>query len=175
MKYYAGIGSRETPEDICILMGEIASYLEERGWILRSGGADGADLAFENGVKDKSNSVIFLPWKGFNKSESRFYLDNIWEEVLDRAKAVAEQFHPRWNRLSRSAKLLMTRNSLQIFGSFDPEARTKFIVCWTKDGKASGGTGQALRIADAQHIPILNLYYEDIRKNIYKLLDELDE
>ena len=35
-----------------------------------------------------------------------------------------------------------------------------FIVCWTKDGKATGGTGQALRIAadPAYAIPIFNLY-----------------
>jgi hypothetical protein len=31
------------------------------------------------------------------------------------------------------------------------------VVCWTKDGKSSGGTGQALRIAEYYSIPIFNL------------------
>jgi predicted Rossmann fold nucleotide-binding protein DprA/Smf involved in DNA uptake len=49
MKYYAGIGSRETPKEICNKMTEIASLLEKQDFVLRSGGANGADSAFEKG------------------------------------------------------------------------------------------------------------------------------
>ena len=49
MKYYAGIGSRKTPHDTCDLMTKIAIALDNRGYILRSGGAKGADKAFEAG------------------------------------------------------------------------------------------------------------------------------
>jgi hypothetical protein len=42
MKYYAGIGSRETPKDILDLISKIAIKLESLGYTLRSGGADGA-------------------------------------------------------------------------------------------------------------------------------------
>jgi hypothetical protein len=50
LKYYAGIGSRETPSDVCSQMTELAKQLDAENWILRSGGAKGADSAFENGA-----------------------------------------------------------------------------------------------------------------------------
>lgn len=48
---YAGIGSRETPRSILDLMTAIARKLEALGYTLRSGGATGADTAFEEGVE----------------------------------------------------------------------------------------------------------------------------
>ena len=53
--YYAGIGSRDCPEDIGLIMTELARELEKGGWILRSGGAIGADTFFENGITDPAN------------------------------------------------------------------------------------------------------------------------
>lgn len=40
----------------------------------------------------------------------------------------------------------------------DLHSPSKFIVCWTRDGGATGGTGQALRIADHYEIPVFNLF-----------------
>jgi predicted Rossmann fold nucleotide-binding protein DprA/Smf involved in DNA uptake len=62
-KYYAGVGSRQTPENILHLMTRIAMRMAELGWVLRSGGAKGADYAFEKGAGDKKE--IYLPWRGF--------------------------------------------------------------------------------------------------------------
>jgi hypothetical protein len=50
----------------------------------------------------------------------------------------------------------MNRNAMQILGE-DGNTPVEMVVCWTKDGKASGGTGQALRIAEYYSIPIFNL------------------
>lgn len=66
MEAYAGIGSRDTPEDILRLMAVVAAKREDDGFILRSGGADGADTAFESGVVSSDMKEIYLPWKGFN-------------------------------------------------------------------------------------------------------------
>ena len=63
---YAGIGSRKTPVHILSKMRRVAERLEVRGYTLRSGGADGADTAFEEGCKRKE---IFLPQPGFNGRE----------------------------------------------------------------------------------------------------------
>ena len=63
VQYYTGIGSRETPSHILELMTKIAKYLDSLGFILRSGGAPGADTAFANGAVNKQ---IFIPWKNFN-------------------------------------------------------------------------------------------------------------
>lgn len=51
--YYTGVGSRKTPQSILILMNKIAQHFSSYGWILRSGGAQGADTAFESGASEK--------------------------------------------------------------------------------------------------------------------------
>ena len=48
-KIYTGIGSRNTPKEVLELMKTIGKYLGCLGYELRSGGADGADSAFESG------------------------------------------------------------------------------------------------------------------------------
>lgn len=58
---YAGIGARNTPEDILPYMVGAAQQLEAFGLILRSGAAEGADAAFEAGVRDPENKEIYLP------------------------------------------------------------------------------------------------------------------
>ena len=93
MKFYTGIGSRETPPEILEMMKDIASKLELLGWTLRSGGAPGADTGFENGVK--SLKEIYVPWRGFNGSDSELYYDrNI--EFKERTFEIASENHPAW-------------------------------------------------------------------------------
>ena len=48
--YYTGVGGRETPPHVLNLMTRIAQGLAKVGGILRSGGARGADSAFEAGA-----------------------------------------------------------------------------------------------------------------------------
>ena len=59
-RFYAGIGSRETPIEYLQLFTRVATYLEGNNFMLRSGGAKGADQAFEAGVTD-NNYEIYLP------------------------------------------------------------------------------------------------------------------
>ena len=60
----------------------------------------------------------------------------------------------------------MARNCHQVLGQ-DLKTPVDFIVCWTKDGGESGGTGQALRIARDLNIPVYNLYFEDTIDKIF--------
>jgi hypothetical protein len=46
----------------------------------------------------------------------------------------------------------------------------KFVICHTKDGKNSGGTGLGMNIADAKGIPIFNLFFPQVRKRISDFL-----
>lgn len=46
---YAGIGSRSTPDDVIDKMHVLGEHFAHKGWLLRSGAADGADSAFEHG------------------------------------------------------------------------------------------------------------------------------
>ena len=146
---YAGIGSRETPPDICKTMTELARQLSQLGFILHSGGADGADNAFEQGAGAKK---IFIPWDGFNgrKQDGETFVVPPYNEVY------TTKYHPAANKLSPAAKRLMSRNAYQVLGA-DLCSPVDFVVCWTKDGKASGGTGQAIRIAVDRNIPVFNL------------------
>jgi hypothetical protein len=158
MKYYAGIGSRETPRDVQDVMRSIAFKLSKLSYCLRSGGADGADTAFERGAKHKQ---IFLPWDDFNFRKS----DGISYIVPPFVPEYVEKFHPAPSKLGPGAKLLMSRNTYQVLG---PELNdpVSFVLCWTKDGKASGGTGQAIRIAESLNIPVFNFKngYDDFSK-----------
>jgi hypothetical protein len=149
IKYYAGIGSRQTPTDIQHKMTEIAHRLNSMGYCLRSGGAGGADTAFELGANKKQ---IFLPWGGFNgrKENGKDYIVPPYNEAL------VELFHPKPLSLSEAGRKLMSRNSYQVLG-LTLENPVDFVLCWTKDGKASGGTGQAIRIAEHFKIPVFNL------------------
>ena len=150
MKYYAGIGARVTPQEVCDEMTQIATELEKRAFVLRSGGAIGADTAFEKGVEDSRNSQIF-------HSLDEYEMRKIYPK-WDEAKQIAKNYHPQWSRLGAAGVVHMTRNVFQVLGS-DLSSFSSFLITWTKDGKASGGTGQAIRIA--QHpdynIPVLNL------------------
>lgn len=44
------------------------------------------------------------------------------------------------------------------------------IICWTADGGASGGTGQAMKIARHYNIPVFNLQLERDRERISQYL-----
>ena len=119
MKYYAGIGSRKTPVLVLRDMGRIATILEGRGYVLRSGGADGADSAFEKGVVEAKHKGIYLPWKGFNDNPSALY-----DCYTDRHEGLAREHHPAWESLSPGVRKLMIRNSAQIMGAQPPVVLT---------------------------------------------------
>ena len=47
--YYSGIGSRTAPKDVLVMMEKIGRILAQKGFILRSGAAEGCDTAIEKG------------------------------------------------------------------------------------------------------------------------------
>lgn len=153
MIYYAGIGSRRTPSEMEPIMKGVAELLRSKGYTLRSGGASGADLFFESGAGNQKE--IYLPWKGFNGSDSNLY-SKPTEEMME----MAEKYHPMWKDLSDGARKMMARNCCQVLGS-DLKTPSDFIVCWTPGGKIAGGTGQALRMARNLKIPVFNLFDGD--------------
>ena len=151
MYAYTGVGSRETPTVMLGVMFSTARVLARERYILRSGGAGGADLAFEKGCGDIGKKDIYLPWPKFNGSESGLFTPSAT------AFRIAEEFHPAWDRLSNAARKLMARNTHQVLG-YDCQHPSKLLICWTKDGGPTGGTGQAIRIANHYGIPVFNLY-----------------
>lgn len=158
--YYAGVGNRDTPEKILQIFTRLASKLEDRGIILRSGGAFGADYAFYNGVKNKDNCQIFVPWEGFGSFHMKY-------PIPIQAYTIASEVHPAWDRLVQSVKSLHARNVQQVLGP-NLDEPSKYVVCYTRDGcvskltrtKNTGGTATAILVAEMFNIPIFNLKIE---------------
>lgn len=169
-KSYAGIGSRQTPANIREVMEQLAEKLARRGLTLRSGGADGADKAFEKGCdRVQGAKIIFTANNWYfrnerNETDARYYLSKRWEE----AETITSQYHPSWQYLKPFSKKLHTRNCFQILGLSLNEPAS-FVLCWTPDGAktesdtshATGGTGQAIRVAHAYGVKVYNLANDD--------------
>lgn len=162
IRYYAGIGSRSTPAAELEKMVIIGKLLAERGFILRSGGANGADTAFETGCdQGRGAKEIYLPWKKFNDNQSPLYYDvDPMKSMRKESYDLAAKYHPVWSVLGGPIKLLMGRNGFQVLGK-DLQTPCEFVICWTPVAFApdvnGGGTFQALKIAAERKIPILNL------------------
>lgn len=148
MRCYAGIGSRETPDNVMRRMTRYASLLHDKGFWLRSGGAAGADTAFEIGCANQAQ--IFLPERYWRGHASVFFTPS------KRAYEIAERVHPAWSRCSSFAKKLHARNTHQVLGPHcdDP---VEFVICWTPPDGTRSGTDQAVRIARDFDIPVYNL------------------
>lgn len=190
MKFYAGIGSRDTPPQILAHMTAIAHTLRGAGtrleadprlddeimvrvigpsiW-LRTGGAKGADAAFERGAGVWAH--IYLPWNGFITPEPPgeepvTYTPIIHDEPSPEALAMAAEFHPAWGHCTDGARLLLARNCHIILGD-DLKTPVWRVICWTPEASLngandkgyplSGGTNHALRIAAAHKITVTNL------------------
>lgn len=155
MTIYCGIGSRETPAPILDLMATIGYQAAQQGFLLRSGGAPGADTAFEKGA-DLADGLkeIYLPWNGFQgrRADEKSTHVIMSQAALD----LAAQHHPKWSACSDGARKLHARNCFQVLGP-QLDRPSDFIICWTQGGLGGGGTGQALRLAKALNIPIYDL------------------
>ncbi len=169
---YAGIGARATPEDVKQLMARAAEFLVAERWVLRSGGAAGADRAFMRGAHAADGDFeVYLPDGGY-----RGFEDLTPGGPSPAAYELARRTHPAWARCSARVRALHARNSHQILGP-DLDDPVRFVLCWTPDGsldgssRASGGTGQALRLAAQRGIPVLNLAREEHREQVEAKLD----
>lgn len=143
-KIYSGIGSRKTPDAVLTLMFKWGAYLGQSGFTLRSGGAFGADCAFENGCNSVQGAKqIYTAEHAKYRSDWRLH---------------ASQFHPAWKNCTAGMQLLHARNSPIILGGGLNEP-ADFVLCWTPNGRPCGGTGQGLRIAEHHGIPVFNFWY----------------
>ena len=150
---YAGIGARATPAAVLADMGVLAEWLARTGWHLSSGGADGADSAFAAGAP-AGQRTVWLPWRGYNGHRSPDC------RVLSAASLaacieIAAPLHPAWERCSPAVRKLHARNAAVLGLTLDRPVDA--VVCWSERGAVTGGTGMAIRIAEASGIPVLNL------------------
>lgn len=149
-KIYTGIGHRQIPEEIFALFKKISTELAKRGFILRSGGAVGADSAFEEGCDSaKGKKEIYLPWRNFNNNPSLLY------DVSTQCVAYAREIIPNFKNMKSGTQLLTARNIYQIMGQ-DLKTPTDLVICYCS---RNGGTANALKMAKYFDIKmIINCY-----------------
>lgn len=161
---YAGIGSRETPEPILLFATKIASKLHDHGFTLFSGGARGADTAFESGHDETSKQIWYAKDAAGDKA----------------AYALAASLHPAWDRCGAYAQALHARNCYQILGK-KLIAPVDFVLCYTPYGAETetelnrnhnGGTSTAIRLAVRNYIPVFNFGKRGSEKRFYAFMHE---
>ncbi len=151
---YAGIGARATPEAVLADMKVMAGWLARTGWSLSTGGAAGADSAFANGAP-AGQRTIWLPWRGYNRlrgPDCRVLSQTAMLACLE----VAAGLHPAWDRCSPAVRKLHARNAAVVTGG-NLDRPVDAVIAWSAEGRAEGGTGMAIRIAEARGIPVFNL------------------
>lgn len=177
---YAGIGPKDAPADILTLMTHYSSIFSSLNFTLRTNGSEVPGIALEKGAKEVE---LYLPWKKFNKRESRFC------NPIPAASEIAKRFHPVFDKMKDPVKLIIANESHVVLGENlrDP---IKFLLVWTPDGVTNGdscsiktGTpAQSIKISSAYGIPVFNLANKESRvaleefiKNIRKNDQSLDE
>ncbi len=153
-KLFAGIGSRKTPQHVLAAMAQWSNFLTANNHTLRSGGAIGADGAFQAGARI---SEIFTA-----------------KDSTPQAEQLASEFHPNWKAIQGYSKGLMGRNMMIICGK-NLDKPVDFVICWTPNGAQDGGTGQALRYAQHLGIPVYNLFYKYQWNKLWEYCNVIEE
>lgn len=150
---YAGLGSRNTPDNILQAMEAFAGNMAERGHALRTGAAPkGPDSYLERGCESKGGTKeIFLPWPGYNMrwNSALGTLPYSTEEGMDIARAN----HFQWHEVNMEHALIYAGISHILLGWYCNRP-ADFLICW---GAQSPITAQAIRVADAYKIPYFDL------------------
>jgi hypothetical protein len=151
---YVGIGPPATPDEVCGIFKDISRILSSEGGVLRSGGDEGGDAAFESQALAKE---IYLPYRHYNKNLSGLH------EVETACTEIAKSLHPAWHRCSEFAKKAHARHVYEVLGKkLDQPADV--MICWTQDGAfeeevLSGKSGilrTAISLALKHGIPVFN-------------------
>jgi len=179
-KYYAGIGSRELPEGMESLINAIGRRMAEKGYILRSGAADGADNAFEQGcIFANGKADIYLPWRGFkgrwtNRGEVEFIEPLEGQREISRQIMIDLGIITYWDKMSETSQKFHSRNVNQIEGRvYEPDVSVVIYYAPTEwiSGQPVGGTRTAVMLARIKGIPTYNLFDEVEKSKLLKILE----
>jgi len=156
----AGFGSRSTPKPVLDLMTRFASAAVTAGGVIASGHCLGADLAFETGACSVNPASFHrcLPWASYNsnitvpggKGCAVTVLADLPAQERVAIATEAAKHHPVWERLSNGVQLLHGRNILIGHNAM-------YGVCYTKNGRGGGGTGQCIRYLKSLDVAVCDL------------------
>ncbi len=179
---YAGIGSRETPDEVLEVMTKAAQWLASKGYKLQTGykrktgdriKEEGADKAFSIGAKNKE---LFGPDMANDKTIA------IAHEVYPNLKGMWEYTYNKWVETVGETKAkeyadgainLQARNTFQVFGA-SLDTPVDFVLFYAEETsnplRPKGGTGQAVEMARRKGIPTINMMDKNWRKQLEEVL-----
>jgi hypothetical protein len=189
MRWYAGVGSRETPIEIWKLMYEVGFFMPFLGWGLSSGGAvkqpdtgpevDSADDAFYRGAlaSPVMNPATMLRiylinarWEHYKVNPAVGLLNSLdYPETWQEATEIMERARGTLAGLRDAGLKLHTRNVYQVLGH-DLKTPVSQLMCYARPignkGQVKGGTNTAVQVAVQANIPVMNLYEDETRQRV---------
>lgn len=149
---------RDFPPEAKTSLYNIASKLINKKITVRVNGDD-KDFCDKLSALSSQFVEVYIPWKGFNNTESKHY----WNTIT--AKHIAQQnFGNAWEKIPDSVKALMARNVRMIFG----DKNNSIMLClitWSKDGaskapevtKDTGRSAFIIKTASTYSFPVVNI------------------
>ncbi len=152
-RIYTGVGSRETPSDVLVLMRRIGYVMAMKGFSLRTGEAPGADTAFYTGLCDaydlhrvQTNNEVYLagtpspihfihdvikPRERLEMMGRKLHNPNYADAVLNSAMETARRIRGGFYGLNDYGIKCHTRNIFQVSG-LDMNTPSSGLICWAK-------------------------------------------
>ena len=153
-EFYTGVGSRDRPEEIGMLIQKIAYVLKKFDMKLRTGDAAGCDYDFRTGAElagaSKENGYILA-----------LGVKDCTPEAQEVTQSVLAPEH--WANCNAHARKLLGRNSQQVLGE-QLDSPTSCVIAWTPNGEPVGGTQVAIKVAWQRSIPVYNLFHKKIQR-----------
>jgi len=168
----ACVGSRTLDPSALALLTAIGASLVTAGWIVHSGGAQGADQAFARGaahalgttVHPAGGLVIHLPWASYERAAA----DAAVRQSGGRALIDTQPFTPdEWRTAARAPRrpdrfnpydVPLLADTLRILCPQDLADPVHLVIAYPSNGRDPGGdTDQAFRLAESFGIPLHDL------------------
>lgn len=175
-RYYTGIGSRKAPLPILKRAQALGKELALKGFIGRSGKAEGMDEAFMKGFGEAGGGrfVNYLPYPSFRESlicpvgctDISCYPPGVWKEAVMIARDV---YGKGWFQITPGARDLHTRNVFQVLGD-DLKTPSEFVLYWAEPkgrNAVKGGTNTAFQVAREFNVPSFKVGTLFVRLNAY--------
>lgn len=172
-KYFAGVGSRETPKNIMELMIRLGRTATDLGYKFRSGDAYNADKAFWYGVQqskkfeDIGAEIIIIEdgFRGRTTDEKIFYdYSKLSQDIKDQCMEIAKGVRGSFHGLNEMGIALHSRNVVQIKG-LDLKSNVDILFLYAplnRNGRVKGGTATAHDLAVKEEVPVIkNLYIDE--------------
>ena len=160
-------------------------YLPTDGYRGRTTGVDNATAH----IPDRAFQVAkehLAGWHDMTGPEQRRYTrDHFYQRtpgdppdtdiaIPDHAFESAKEQLAGWNKLTENTQRQYARAALELLGE-NLNAPTDVLVSWTRDGKSTGVTGFAQKLADTHGIPVINLGDADAPTTVHDFTEKLRE